>query len=129
MIQQQPSKCRDGSQNGVVGEVGLGHGVSWGKLHNLIMADDNLPVKFHLDPFSLFAGIHVSVQFGAKTQRLVTFRGKFWGELVKRRQPRLALWVGEGWGYHVADSGGFVHWRIQELSLGGAHGEHGSASL
>jgi len=32
------------------------------------MADDNLPVKFHLDPFIRFAGIHVFVQFGAKTQ-------------------------------------------------------------
>ena len=103
------------------------------------MADDNLPVKFHHDPFSLFAGIHVSVQFGAKTQRWVTFRRKFRGERVKRCQPRLARWIGEGWGYHMADSGGsriwkrgFVYWRIQELSLGGAlwaHGEHGSASL
>jgi len=36
------------------------------------MADDNLPAKFHLDPFSRFAGIHVSVQFGAKTQEWVT---------------------------------------------------------
>jgi len=36
------------------------------------MADDNLPAKFHLDPFIRFAGIHVSVQFGAKTQRWVT---------------------------------------------------------
>jgi len=30
------------------------------------MAGDNLPAKFHLDPFSRFAGIYVSVQFGAK---------------------------------------------------------------
>jgi len=36
------------------------------------MADDNLPAKFHHDPFSRFAGIHVPVQFGAKTQRWVT---------------------------------------------------------
>jgi len=36
------------------------------------MADDNLPAKFHLHPFSRFAGIHVSVQFGAKTQGWVT---------------------------------------------------------
>jgi len=36
------------------------------------MADDNLPAKFHLRPFSCFAGIHVSVQFGAKMQKWVT---------------------------------------------------------
>jgi len=36
------------------------------------MADDNLSAKFHLHPFSRFAGIHVSVQFGDKTQG-VTF--------------------------------------------------------
>jgi len=35
------------------------------------MADDNLPAKFHLHPFSRFAGIHVSVQFWAKTHRWV----------------------------------------------------------
>jgi len=35
------------------------------------MADDSLPAKFHLHPFSRFAGIHVSVQFGAKTHRWV----------------------------------------------------------
>jgi len=36
------------------------------------MADDNLPAKFHLHPFIRFAGIHVSVHFGAKTQWWVT---------------------------------------------------------
>jgi len=36
------------------------------------MADDNLPAKFLHDPFCRFAGIHVSVQFGAKTQRWAT---------------------------------------------------------
>jgi len=41
--------------------------------HNLTVADDNLPAKFHLDPFSRFAGIHISVQFEAKkTQGWVT---------------------------------------------------------
>jgi len=39
--------------------------------HNLTMANDNLPVMFHLHRFSRFAGIHVSVQFGAKTQEWV----------------------------------------------------------
>ena len=34
--------------------------------------DDNLPAKFHRDPFSRFAEIHVAVQFAAKTQGLVT---------------------------------------------------------
>jgi len=43
-----------------------GSGIS--SQHNLTMADDNLPAKFHLHPFIRFAGIHVSVQFGAKTQ-------------------------------------------------------------
>jgi len=37
--------------------------------HNLTVADDNLPAKFHLDPFSRFAGIHISVQFEAKKRR------------------------------------------------------------
>jgi len=47
--------------------------VTWiSSYHNLTMADDNLPAKFHLHPFSHFAGIHVSVQFGAKTQKWVT---------------------------------------------------------
>ena len=64
------------------------------------MADDNLPAKFHLHPFSRFAGIHVSVQFGAKTQWWVTLGKKIWGERVNRRQRRLVRWVGEGWGYH-----------------------------
>jgi len=36
------------------------------------MDDDNLPTKFHLHPFSRFAVIHVSVQFGAKTRGSVT---------------------------------------------------------
>jgi len=36
------------------------------------MADDNLPAKFHLHPYSRFARIHVSVQFGAKTLGWVT---------------------------------------------------------
>jgi len=44
------------------------------------MADDNLPAKFHLDPFIRFAGIHVSAQFGKKTQG-VTF-GENLGEKV-----------------------------------------------
>jgi len=42
------------------------------------MADHNLPAKFHLHPFSRFAGIHVSVQFGAKTQAWVTLRENLW---------------------------------------------------
>ena len=51
------------------GQVGLGHaGTGISSYHNLTMADDNLPAKFHLYPFSRFAGIHVSVQFGEKTQ-------------------------------------------------------------
>jgi len=53
--------CR-GSGAGAWGRPG-----AWGhwypKLHNLTMADDNLPAKFHHDPFSRFT---VSVQFGAK---------------------------------------------------------------
>ena len=32
------------------------------------MADDSLPAKFHHDQFIRFDEIHVSVQFGAKTQ-------------------------------------------------------------
>jgi len=36
------------------------------------VADDNLPAKFHHDPFCRFAEIHVSVQFGAKTQGWVS---------------------------------------------------------
>ena len=36
------------------------------------MADDNLPAMFHHDPFCRFAEIHVSVQFGVKTQGWVT---------------------------------------------------------
>jgi len=36
------------------------------------MADNNLPAKFHLRPSIRFAGIHVSVQFRAKTQWWVT---------------------------------------------------------
>jgi len=60
---QQESQQMQGSlTQGVVWEVGLGHGVG------LTMADDNLPAKFHLDPFIRFTGIYVSVQFGAKTQ-------------------------------------------------------------
>jgi len=51
--------------------VGLGRGALGSQANNLTMADDNLPAKFHHDPFSRFAGIHVSVQFGAKTHRWV----------------------------------------------------------
>jgi len=65
------------------------------------MADDNLPAKFHLDPFSRFAGIHVSVQFGAKTQRWVTL-GENLGE--KGLIAVNLRWVGEGWGYHMEET-------------------------
>jgi len=41
------------------------------------MANDNLPAKFHLHPFIRFAGIQVSVQFGAKTQGWVTLGENF----------------------------------------------------
>jgi len=57
------------------------------------MADDKLPANFHLRPFSRFAGIHVSVQFGAKTQGWATFRRKFRDEGVNCRQLRLVRWV------------------------------------
>ena len=67
------------------------------------MSDDNLPAKFHLHPFSRFAGIHVSVQFGAKTQGWATFRRKFGEEGVNRRQLRLVRWLGEDWGYHMEE--------------------------
>jgi len=49
--------------------------LGWGVGHwdpKLTQSDDNLPAKFHLHRFSRFAGIHVSVQFGAKTQGWVT---------------------------------------------------------
>jgi len=65
-INKKPSKWKDGSRNGVVGEVELGRGALGSQAN--AMADDNLPAKFHLHPFIRFAGIHVSVQFGAKTQ-------------------------------------------------------------
>jgi len=42
------------------------------------MDDDNLPAKFHLHPLSRFAGIHVSVQFWAKTKGWVTLRKNLW---------------------------------------------------
>ena len=41
------------------------------------MADDNMPAKVHIYPFIRFAGIHVSVQFGAETQWWVTLGKKF----------------------------------------------------
>jgi len=48
------------------------------------MADDNLPAKFHLHPFSRFAEIHVSVQFGTKNAGVGYFRGQFREERVKK---------------------------------------------
>jgi len=67
------------------------------------MADDNLPAKFHLDPFIRFAGIHVSAQFGKKNAG-GHFRGKFRGEGCS--QPELVLSVGKGWGYHMEETRG-----------------------
>ena len=49
---------------GMAHETGLYGKWGWG--------DDNVPAKFHLHPLSRFARIHVSVQFGAKTQGQVT---------------------------------------------------------
>jgi len=67
------------------------------------MADDNLPAKFYIHPFSRFAGIHLSVQFKAKTQGGSLWK-KFSEERVNRRQLTLVLSVEEVWGYHTKET-------------------------
>ena len=93
---QQEARRMEGwfTERGCRGSRAGAWGTGISSYHNLTMDDDNLPAKFHLYPFSRFAGIHVSVQFGAKTYRVCHFGGKFREERVNCRQLRLVLWVG-----------------------------------